>query len=58
MEVDAAEGIACEGDGTSARQARSAGAWNRHDDAAVAGIFAAARAAGASLVPQFAMVAW
>ena len=48
MEVDAAEGVAGNGDGTSARQARLAGAWNRHDDAAVAGILAAARAAGAT----------
>ena len=43
-----AEGVAGNGDGTPARQARLAGAWNRHDDAAVAGILAAARAAGAT----------
>ena len=48
MEVDAAEGVTGNGDGTSARQARLAGAWNKHDDAAVAGILAAARAAGAT----------
>ncbi len=47
MEVDAAEGGAGDSAGTSERQARQAGAWNRHDDAAVAGILAAARAAGA-----------
>ncbi len=47
MEVDAAEGGA-DSAGTSARQARRAGAWNRHDDAAVAGILAAAKAAGAT----------
>ncbi len=47
MEVDAAEGGA-DSAGTSARQARRAGAWNRHDDAAVAGILAAAKTAGAT----------
>jgi hypothetical protein len=47
MEVDAAEGGA-DSAGTYARQARRAGAWNRHDDAAVAGILAAAKAAGAT----------
>eukprot|EP00966_Prymnesium_polylepis_P007633 175099-Prymnesium_polylepis.1 len=37
-------------DATAAPQARLAGAWNKHEDAAVgvAGILAAARAAGAS----------
>eukprot|EP00966_Prymnesium_polylepis_P273327 6314521-Prymnesium_polylepis.1 len=49
MEVveDAAGG---DGDvtGTAAPQARQAGAWNKHDDAAFAGILAAARVAGAS----------
>jgi len=44
-EVEAAAGA---GDGEAAPQARQAGAWNRHDDAAVAGILAAARAAGAT----------
>ena len=47
MEVEAAAG----GDGDvddAAPRARLAGAWNKHDDAAVAGILAAARAAGAS----------
>ena len=34
--------------GTAAPPARHAGAWNKYDDAAVAGILAAARAAGAS----------
>ena len=48
MEVGAAEGGAGDSAGTSARQARLAGAWNRHDDAAVAGILTAARAAGAT----------
>ncbi len=48
MEVGAAEGGAGDSAGTPARQARQAGAWNRHDDAAVAGILAAARAAGAT----------
>ena len=48
MEVEAAEGGDGDGAGTSAPAARHAGAWNRHDDAAVAGILAAARAAGAS----------
>ena len=48
MEVEAAEGGDGDGAGTSAPLARQAGAWNKHDDAAVAGILAAARAAGAT----------
>ena len=48
MEVEEAEGGAGDGTGTSAPPARLSGAWNKHDDAAVAGILAAARAAGAS----------
>ena len=48
MEVEAAAGDDGDVVGTTAPQARQAGAWNKHDDAAVAGILAAARAAGAS----------
>ena len=48
MEVEDAEAAGEEFAGATAPLARRAGAWNRHDDAAVAGILAAARAAGAS----------
>ena len=48
MEVEDAAGGDGDVAGTAAPQARQAGAWNKHDDAAVAGILAAARAAGAS----------
>ena len=48
MEVEDAEAAGDEFAGATAPPARRAGAWNRHDDAAVAGILAAARAAGAS----------
>ena len=48
MEVEAAEGGDGDDAGTTAHPARLAGAWNKHDDAAVAGILAAARAAGAT----------
>ena len=48
MEVEDAAGGNGDVAGTAAPQARLAGAWNKHDDAAVAGILAAARAAGAS----------
>ena len=48
MEVEDAAGGDGDVAGTAAPQARLAGAWNKHDDAAVAGILAAARAAGAS----------
>ena len=34
--------------GTSGRQSKRSGVWNKYDDAAAAGIFAAARAAGAT----------
>ena len=48
MEVEGAEEADDAVVGTTAPLARRAGAWNSHDDAAVAGILAAARAAGAS----------
>ena len=48
MEVEDAAGGDDDVAGTAAPQARLAGEWNKHDDAAVAGILAAARAAGAS----------
>ena len=48
MEVEGAEEADDAVVGTTAPPARQAGAWNRHDDAAVAGILAAARAAGAT----------
>ena len=48
MEVEDAEAAGEDFAGATAPLARRAGAWNRHDDAAVAGILAAARAAGAS----------
>ena len=48
MEGEAAAGDDGDVVGTTAPRARLAGAWNKHDDAAVAGILAAARAAGAT----------
>ena len=48
MEVEDAAGGDGDVAGTAAPQARFGREWNKHDDAAVAGILAAARAAGAS----------
>jgi hypothetical protein len=48
MEVDTGVAEAGGDAGTDERQSRRGGAWNKHDDAAAAGIFAAARAAGAT----------
>ena len=48
MEGGPDEGGAGDGAGTSRPAARTGAAWNGHDDAAVYGIFAAAKAAGAT----------
>ena len=58
MEVEDAAGGDGDVAGTAAPQARLAGAWNKHDDAAVAGILAAPPARLAPLAPPCGAAAW